>query len=264
MTPLPATRENTVFLAIAAYKDYEQHTFTLRKTAEKCGIPLLLCDQGERWQGFYRHKIEKMQSHLENLFAVGKRFAFILDGRDVAFIDPLDVVLRKFNKLNRGRAIFNHDVPGKIWPSHNETLQREIAGKVHSEHPRLNAGMIASDIVTLLKIQAHATAIRDSLLSGKSQDAFVRKIHHEIGAAHHDDDQHLYQICLACYPEMFHIDCERELFAVIMSYPNVMHEHSNDPTRHDVIHHAAILHSPWLSRGSDWNEWTLEIATQRN
>ena len=253
-----ATPENTVFLTVVAFEDYEAKTVALRKSAEEHGVTLVFCDAEQEWQGFYRHKIANMQTHLRGLYEKGKRFAFILDSRDVIFIENIDVILHKFNALDSGRAIFNHDVAGKIWPSHNETLRLEIEKRMNSVHARLNAGMIAGKIETLLKIQELATELRSELLQERPRDGFVGEVFQEIGTAHLDDDQHLYQMTLACYPELFQIDYAKQLFAVLMSYPQDMNEYSDDPTRHDVVNGAAIVHSPWLSRNQKWVKRAIE------
>ena len=49
-------------------------------------------------------------------------------------------------------------------------------------------------------------------------------------------------------------DYDKKLFAVLLSYPKDIMECSDDPKRHDVINNAAIIHSPWLSRGLEWND----------
>lgn len=259
-----ATAENTVFLSIAAYEDYETKTRALRKSAEENGVPLELCDAGEPWYGFYRNKIIHMRSHLRRFHERGKRFAFVLDARDVLFIEPVDVVLQKFNALNKGRAIFNKDVPGKVWPSHNEILRREVERKMNSEHARLNAGMLAGAITTLLEIYDLAVSLRTEFVEGNVIGDFARKLYGDIGTAHIDDDQHLFQIGVACRPELFQIDCHKELFAVLMAYPEDIHEHSRDPGRHDVINGAAMIHSPWLSREPQWERHAVRNFWKRS
>lgn len=256
--PLRATGDNTVFLTVTAYSDYELQAMTLRQSAADHGIPIVLCDAGESWHSFYHHKIERMGEHLKRAHDDGKHFAFILDCRDVVFIDTLDTVLEKFNAMNDGRVIFNHDMPGAIWPSLNDDLLRAMEEAMGSEHARLNAGMIAGNIETMLQIRHHAMEIRRELKEGSPRHGISKRLYQEIGAGFLDDDQHLYQLCLTYYPELFHIDYNKELFALLMSYPKEVREYSDDPKRHDVINHAAIVHSPWLSRESEWIEWALQ------
>ena len=256
-----ATYENTVFLTVAAYDDYESQTIALRKSAADHEIPLTLCDVGKPWQGFYHHKIEMMSEHLMKIRDERKRFAFILDSRDVVFIEHLDSIFKKFNALNDGRTIFNHDMPGAPWPSLKDYHCLAMEEAMGSEHVQLNAGMIAGDIETILKIHRHVMALRRELIEGRPRGGLLERLYQDIGTGHSDDDQYLYQVCMTYYPELFRIDYDKELFAVLMSYPKDLREHSDDPRRHDVINNAAIIHSPWLSR--DRSRWTDRVLQNR-
>jgi hypothetical protein len=265
-TQLMATRENTVFLTVAAYSDYEAKTAALRKSAADHEVSLVLCDTGNPWRGFYHHKIERMSEHLERLHDAGKRFAFILDSRDVVFIEPMDSVLAKFNALNDGRVIFNNDIYRAVWPCQKDYLARAIEEAMGTKYARINAGAFAGDIETILNIQHHAIALRRELHEECPRQGMVERIYQDIGTKHINDDQHLYQICLTYYPELFRIDIDKELFAILMFYPEDVGKYSDNPVRHDVINNAAIIHSPWLSRNQEWsdrafhNRWKRETA----
>jgi hypothetical protein len=269
MTELRATRENTVFLTVAAFEDSESQTRVFRKTAEDNGVPVIYCDEGEKWRGFYFHKIEAMHPRLKRIRHQGYRYAFLLDCRDVVLIEPLDRILEKFNDLNAGKVIFNQDVPGKIWPSHHEQLALEIEKAMNTGYARLNAGAIAGGIDALLTIQQHTMTLRQELLESRPRNGFLQRIYPEIGTHHIHDDQHLYQLCLVCHPEWFQIDCKKQLFAILKSYPQNLNEYSDDPGRHDVIGSAAIVHSPWLAWGQEWqdrvfqNQWKRETNHDR-
>lgn len=258
-----ATRDNTVFLTIAAFSDHESKTAAFRKSAEDQGVSLAIYDKGEPWQGFYLHKIERVCEYLKQHHKEGKQFAFFLDSRDVVFIDPLDSILAKFNALYDGRVIFNHDMPGKVWPSHKDYLEQAIEEAMQSEHARINSGVYAGDIETIRKIQLAAIAMRRELKEGCPRPGMLEKLYKDIGTKHLDDDQHLYQICMTYSPELFRLDYDKELFAVLMSYPNDIRECSDDPKRHDVINRAAIIHSPWLSHDKEWNERVFQNRWKR-
>jgi len=258
-----ATSENTAFVTVAAYQDYEPVTAALRQSAEDYGVPIIFYDTDAAWQSFYVNKIERLYGHLTQLRNAGKEFAFFLDCRDVVFIEPLDVILTKFNALNDGRVIFNQDVLGKIWPSHNDSLAHAIEEAVGSKDIRLNSGMYAGEIDNILKIQHLAIEVRHELKAGCPRPGILKKLYQEIGTDHCDDDQHLYQICLSYCPELFRIDSEKELFAVLMSYPKNVRDYSDNPERHDVLNNAAIIHSPWLSRDREWNDWAFQHRWKR-
>jgi len=258
-----ATQENAVFLAVAAYSNFHEKTMTFRKSAEDHGVSIIFCDKGESWHGFYHHKIERMSEHLRQQQEEGKQFAFVLDSRDVVFIESLDSILAKFNIVNDGRVIFNNDTAGKVWPSHRDYLTLAVEEAMGSEYARLNAGAFAGDIETILKILEHSIALRHELKEGCPRPGLLERLYQDIGTRHLDDDQHLHQICLTYYPEWFRMDCNRELFALLSAYPKDIREYSDDPRRHDVINHAAIVHSPWLGRHQEWHDWACQNRWRR-
>ena len=258
-----ATSENTVFLTVAAYKGYELITAALRKSANDYGVLLDIYDTREPWQSFYHNKIERVHDHLAGLREAGKQFAFFLDSRDVVFIEPLDLILAKFNAINDGRVIFNKDVPGKIWPSHHDRLCQTIEEAMNSRYARLNSGMYAGSIDNILQMQHLAIELRHELKKGCPRSGMLQMTYQDMGAKCSDDDQHLYQLCLTYLPELFMVDNNKELFAVLLHYPTDIRECSDDPDRHDVINNAAIIHSPWLSRTPGWNDWAFQRRWKR-
>jgi len=258
-----ATSDNTVFLSVAAYRNYESVTVALRKSAADHGVPLVFCDIGESWRGFYHHKIETMSEHLKRMRDKGKRFAFVLDSRDVVFIEPLDSILAKFNAINDERVIFNQDVHGKIWPSHHAHLAQVIEDVMGSPYTRLNAGIYAGTIDSILKIQHLAIELRRELKEGCPRPGMSTTLFQDIGARFTDDDQHLYQLCLTYLPELFRVDNDKELCAVMWQYPKDIRECSKDQQRHDVINNAAIIHSPWLAREPEWDDWAFQNRWKR-
>ena len=266
-----ATRENTVFLTVAAYDNHEPITAVFRKSAEDHGIPIVLCDVGEPWQGFYHHKIAVMGERLKRLREeAGKQFAFILDCRDVVFIEPLESVLAKFNALNDGRTIFNKDVPGRLFPQNLHYLAQAMEESMKSNHARLNAGMIAGSIEAILNTQQRVTELRQELIEGCPRPGIMERLYQDLGTKRVHDDQHLYQIGMVYYPDLFHLDYKKELFALLTTFPKDVHNHSNNPRRHDVINHAAIVHAPILPRRGwracceqQWSDWALQHRWQQ-
>ena len=186
-----ATRENTVFITVAAYKDHESETAALRKSAADYGVPLVINDTDEPWRSFYYNKIEQVHGHLSRLREAGKEFAFFLDSRDVVFVEPLDSILQKFNDLYDGRVIFNQDVLGKIWPSHNENLRLAVEEAMGSQYARLNSGVYAGRIEDMLTIQQLAIDLRRELATGTPRDGMLQTLYQDIGTSFLDDDQHL-------------------------------------------------------------------------
>ena len=259
-----ATCENTVFLTVAAYTHHEEKTAAFCKSAEDHGIPIILCDVGEPWQGFYHHKIAVMGERLKRLREeAGKQFAFILDCRDVVFIEPLESVLAKFNALNDGRMVFNHDIHFNVYPHRKGYLVRAMETAMRSQYARLNAGMVAGNIDTILKVQQHTTVLRQELMEGCPRPGILERLYQDIGKKFGNDDQYLYHVCLTYYPELFRLDYGKELFAHLTAYPKDIRECSDNPKRHDVINAAALIHSPRLARGQHWKRMVFQNRWQR-
>jgi len=259
-----ANSNNTVFLTVAAFHDYEKKTRVFRESAKKHNVPVVFCDLGVSWHGFFTHKVLNMKKRLEILKQSGTKYVFVLDCRDVVFIEDIQIIFDKFNSINNGKAIFNLDHNSKIWPSHSDWMLKEMQNAIKNEYAFLNAGMIASHIDTLLTIQAHIINIRDELNSGLPRRGVASRFHNEYGNLHLNDDQNLYQICMTYYPELFQIDIERNLFTILLHYPASVNEVSNDYSRYDSIGNAAIIHSPWLARHSLWLDWYRLNKWDRN
>jgi len=262
-TNIKATSENTVLITVAAYEDYESRTIALRQSAADYGVPIMIIDTKETWRSFYHNKIERMHGHLTQFRDAGNQFAFVLDSRDVVFIEPFDVILAKFNAIHDGRVIFNQDVFCKIWPSHYAPLAHAIEKAMGSQYARLNAGLYAGAIENILSIQQLAMEIRRELKEGCPRPGMAQTIYQDMGARFSDDDQHLYQICLTYRPEWFKIDNDKELFAVLNSYPKDLRKCSDAQRQHDVLNHAAIIHSPWMGSGKEWRDWVFQNRWER-
>jgi hypothetical protein len=251
---MKATRENTVFLTVAAFEDSESKTRAFRKTAEARHVPVIYYDENEKWQGFFHHKIRKMMPRLQEFKERDYRYAFILDSRDIIFIDPVDTILEKFNALNDGKMIFNKDVSGTVWPTHHPLMAQEIE-KAMGPDVRLNAGAIAGEIDMILTVQQRVTALRQEFFDGRPRQGIMKKLYALFGKKYVHDDQHLYQICMIYHPELFRIDMRKELFALTRSYPKDVREISYDPDRNNVINTASIIHAPGTSRKDGGDEW---------
>ena len=261
----PATLENTAFVTVAAYPDWEQQTEVIRSTAQEQGVPLIVYGKGEPWRGFYHHKIETMRETLKQLQNEGKKYVFILDGRDTAFIDSVDTILAKFNSLYSGKAIFNKDIYCALHPSHCDYLRQAVVDAMGYDWARLNAGFVAGEIDVLLEIQQHCIEIRQELVEGCPRAGILQRLYSDYGAAWIDDDQHLYSICLTYFPDLFCIDHRKDLVAGLWDYQNIQDYRlqSDDPHRNDVTNSAAILHggSGLLYTLESWNahkQWWVE------
>ena len=275
---MKATHENTVFVTVAAYPDWKEKTAVFRISAASFGIPVMINDTNEQWQGFYHHKIGAMRVCLNLLKSQGKEFAFILDSRDVVFIDPLDTILDKFNNLHSGRVIFNQDI-WHLWPRSVNDLDgyvAELKRVTGDPNPWLNAGCLAGDIDRILVLMECAADIRQGWTSGKPRDGMATRVYRHFPCGQYtNNDQVLYQLCQMYYPELIQLDRNKDLFAIVNAFPN-LNEHCECPAnpRYDkVINNAGIVHAPALSKpdvpaGQDrklgvhgyaakWREWAF-------
>lgn len=196
-----------------------------------------------------------MRDVLHSLKAEGIEYVFILDGRDVVFVENRDAILGKFNALYHGRPIFCADVFCQAWPYREGWFYAELQKAKKHYTANINAGMIATGIDSLLDIFDLIEPIREELISGKTRDGVLKRIQQETGSEYIDDDQMLYQLCMIYHPEMFHIDSNKELFTLLSDYPKCSNRFKHDPRRGDAICTASIVHGPVLSFETEWETW---------
>ena len=246
-----ATKTNTAFITVDTYND-EHKTGVFRWSAEMFRIPVIYCDKNTPWKGSFHHKIELMYPRLLELKRSGIEFVFVLDCRDVVFINPIEVILEKLNSINTGKAIFNKDIPGVALHSRCHVLTEDMKNAMGSKYANLNAGAIASHIDTLLTIQEHAKRLRNEFLAGTKQYGNTnRKLC--------EHDQHIYQVCLVHYPHLFQIDYDKKLFALLFRFPDHLNGCSSDPHKMSVINEAGIIHAPLPARTEKWHGWVKEV-----
>jgi len=277
--PLKATVENTVFITVAAWEAWEKKTEIFRKSAENYGIPVIIRDTNKQWRGFWYHKIDVMQEYLRALTLQGKEFVFIVDSRDVAFIEPFDTILDKFNRINTGRVIFNQDIelcPKGIREKSYYTAALENA--TGNKCSWLNAGCLVGSISSILNLMAVATSIRQEWIDDQPQSDISQQIYQDFGQRWADNDQVLYQVSQMYRPELIQLDSNKDLFAIIRYFPDELHERCINPdnSRYDkVINDASIVHAPVPTNPPDklnhnpenivkWKEWTWQKKWKRD
>lgn len=253
-----ATLENTAFLTVDAFENYMRDTKMFRRSASFHRVPVTYLDEGQAWHGFYEHKIRRMRETLTDLREKGKRYAFITDCRDVIFVDDVQTILAKFNAIHKGKALFNMDVFCQAWPHLAGWYLEELQQTKQHHSPNLNAGLIASDIDTLLEIFDLIEILRLEFRDGPQRKGIMQRLRDETGTGYAENDQILYQLCMAYYPEFFEVDHRKELFALIIADPKTPLRFSDDSRRNDVICNASIIHSPGLSREHRWETWWEE------
>jgi hypothetical protein len=241
---MTATKENTVFLTVDTYADGTTAEF--RRTAKMFQVPII--NVTRKWETLYDTKIVAVLACLHMLKQRGTEYVFLLDSRDLFFINPVETILEKFNRIHIGRAIFNKDIPGPVCHTKDPVLTADIRAATQSAFTNLNAGAIAGSIDTLITIQERVKELRAELMAGNGK--YPQNNSHV-----YNDDQFLYQVCLAEHPEWFQIDTGKQLFALLCDLPDNPHAASDNPHKMDVINSAGIIHCPGPSRKPGWHEF---------
>jgi hypothetical protein len=250
-----ATPENSVFLSVDTHGAQSSYSAIMRNTATKNGISIVFLDEGESWKGFYHHKIEKMERTLQKYQEEGKQFAFIVDARDIAFVDPLLFMLAKFNALQEGKIVYNTDGLGYSYPCGQlwyKKSYRQITGHFLTF---LNAGVLAGPIPVFLKAMTICRKIRTALIEGKPWAGIMEHHYRDHRDWSHDDDQYLYQLCQMYHPEFFTPDIEKRFCVHLKGYPKKNWRNDFEFRDPCCTGSASILHIPDLAGTEFWKEW---------
>lgn len=250
-----ANEDNTIILTVDTFGAKSSYSKMFRETAEKNGIPVIFLDEGKPWKGFYQHKIERMIPRLEQFRGEGKRFGFILDSRDVVFIDPFRFMLAKFNAINEGKMIFNTDGLGALYPCGQEWIKSEYRKAVGHFQGFLNAGVLAGSIDVLLEIMSRCTELRADLMEKRPREGIMQRLYDTHGSWSHNDDQYLYQLCHMYYPELFAPDIEKRLCVHLKDMPVRDWRNYYDFRDGRSLGSSSILHFPDKAGHAYWEEW---------
>jgi hypothetical protein len=184
-----------------------------------------------------------------------KQFAFIIDSRDVVFVDPLPLLLAKFNAINKGKIIYNTDGLGAMYPCGQEWFRDEYNRITNHFQAILNAGILAGSIDTFLKVMPICQTIRNALLEGKPWSGVMEHHFCDHGNWSYNDDQYLYQLCQMYYPEYFAPDIEKLLCVHLKDYPATNWRTYSDFRSGNCAGFASIFHIPDRAGHEFWKEW---------
>jgi len=192
---------------------------------------------------------------LEQFRNEGKKFAFILDSRDVAFLDPVRLMLAKFNAINEGKIVYNTDGLGSIYPCGFEWFKEACRRAMGHFQAILNAGVLAGRIDAFLEVMPICRDIRTALIDGKPWPGIMERLYQAHGSWSKNDDQYLYHICQVYHPEYFTPDIEKHLCVHLKGFPT--EEWPNDREFRDgcCAGFSSILHFPDYAGNSFWKEW---------
>ena len=259
-----ATLENTAFLSTGAFGNrFNDATEVYRNSALRCGIPLVFVDQEEEFVSFYRHKITGMRDELLHQQQLGKRYAFIMDARDIVFLHSVEIILAKFNAMYDGKTIFNADLSGESWPVCRDWFLQSM--QKAGDHPaaNLNSGFIVGEIGRILAIMEQIKHYRREFSLGRFPNDIVRRVHEEHGFNLFEDDQFWYSMVMVGHPELFMTDREKRLVAFIRDFPKKAPSFDDDPRQCDSIGKASVVHGSRPAWQTRWKSWAERIQKTR-
>jgi len=204
-----------------------------------------------------------MRQELLRQKGLGKKYAFIMDCRDVFFIHQVETILAKFNSMYVKEPIFNIDPPGESWPIERPWFWWEVQKLKQHHASSLNSGFIAGEIDRILVIMEHAMQIRREFAEGMPRHEIHRRIFEEHGANLIDNDQFCYQMVLAEHPEWFALDRDKKLCVYLREYPVKAVSFADDPRRIDVTCKASIIHGSMPAWNPRWQPWAEEFMKER-
>lgn len=254
-----ATPHNTIVLSTAAWPEPHEAVEVFDRSARRCGVPVQYLDFGAKWIDFYVNKILHYRKPLLEAKRTGKRFAFILDCRDIVVTQPLDAILSKFNGLYDNKVLFGADLIGWTWPCHSDRLLVAIQ-TANGFYAIPNAGFLAGEIDRILQLHDRAVEMHEELMQGYYRPGILREIAGNILPEYRNNDQFLFQI-LACYEkELIAVDTKKTLFAIFNGlFPELRKRRKEHPQKNYSVNDAPILHSPWLSENKmKWKAWAQE------
>jgi hypothetical protein len=205
------TFTNTVFASVGAYPNPEERCRNLIQSAEKFGVPLTWISWGEKWQGFSHHKLRLLRDKCKEWKENGIRYIFMLDSKDVVFVDPVNVVLQKAAEIYEPRTLlFNAEWDHHIYPYKDE----HFITTLKQEGCHLNSGMIFGEVDIFMTVIGHALSIMEGIKTGTPRAGIAEYVHNDTSIRHKlDSDQFHYQIASIYKPQYFRLDTARHLFA---------------------------------------------------
>lgn len=267
-----AILDNTIFYSVAEYRNPNEITKPLRRTADHFGIPLIFpIYSGERNRSHIDVKMSQMIPILEQWLRVGKEYCIFVDARDAVFVDTAENILHTYNAIAPTGVLFNADKLGIPYPFKNS----EVVSKIQQNYGIagvVNSGAFAGRINKVLELFRQGIEISRCLERDDfSHPALSHFDNASLEAMRKDrgriclSDQFPIQMLQCLGSELVHVDKNKSLLAIFdLCYPFVHHrqeERAFGDCRY--IGEAAILHSPWMSKNVvAWRAWIEECILE--
>lgn len=283
------TENNTIFLTVAAWPDWETKTKVIRASAKKHDVRLELIDKGEPWIDYYHNKIVRLRRWLGIFKASNPAIEYMVfvDARDVVFVKNIEEIIRLLNKLDPDKITYNCDEPMTTWPVVAKWFAHRIALK-YGSGGMANSGVYFGRIENVIKLlEKHIeinTFFRDEntarpyTVEQLAKDAIYGRgrftmTRYPRGETCFASDQFCVQVLQAMWDDAIAVDEKRLVFAPFSGgWPTLVDWQSNGNM---TLGTAGIFHSPWMFPRTKMNEpnvvdawtaWALreKIIDERN
>ncbi len=257
-----ATLENTVFVSTCDYPDPDGMSNNLRRTADRFGVPLAWASYGDKFRSFVETKIEKVRRFLENKRTDGIRYAFVMDCRDVVFVDHAEIILAEFNLTYTDGVLFNADLAATLWPYGGDEFSARVVS-IHGADGVANSGVYCGAVDDILAMLDRILDLKRQFTEGPLTDSVAKIMASDPAWISRpgdtfEYDQFFVQALQIDANSGIRADRSKRLLAVFKDvYPVLSPRES--PPRDDPrsVGTAKMLHSPWMSANARaWNDWT--------
>lgn len=273
------TKNNTLFVTVAAWPDWEEKTKVIRASAKKCGVPLQLIDKGEPWIDYYHNKIVRLRRWLRENRPPAARYMVFVDARDVVFVKNVSKIVRLLNKLNPDKVTYNCDEPMTTWPVVAKWFAHRISLK-YGTGGMANSGVYFGRIENVLKLLDQCIEIneffrdenaeRPNTVEQLAKDAVYGRgkftmTRYPRGETCFASDQFCVQVLQAMWNDLVAVDENRIALAPFSGgWPSIKDWQSNGLM---PLGTAGILHSPWMfprDRTNEpdvkdaWTDWAIK------
>ena len=160
------TTNNTIFVTIAAWPDWEIKTDVIQRSAQKQGIELIFVDAGKRWFNYFENKIVRLYDWLGDYSIQHPEIEYMVfaDARDAVFVKSRNEIFDLCKHFDDERVWFNVDMPMCTWPVQAEWFASRISLK-YGRGGIANSGVYVGRIDRVLELFDRCIALHDFFCS---------------------------------------------------------------------------------------------------
>ena len=260
---------NTVFLTVAAWPDWETKTEIFLRSAKKQDVPVELLDKNEPWKGYYHHKIVRMKERLAAWQNIRPEIKYVVftDSRDVVYVKPKREILSLLADASDEKVLFALDNRFRTWPMQKTWLAHRIALKYGFDGV-LNSGCYAGRIDHVIELFSECIRIHEILVTGnRSMNSVLKMVHNELKPEYLYSDQFHLHVAQALWSDRIAVDEPRKVFACFKGgFPPLKTGPQLGSCGEMPLGTAGILHSPWMLHRDKhskkdmnaWRNWAID------